>query len=140
MIVGCPSCSQKNRIRLARLPETGTCGACKEELGQLAVPIDVDERAFDQVIQQSSLPVLVDFWAPWCGPCKRAAPEVAKAAKLLRGRAIVLKVNTEQHPAVSRRFNIQGIPYFAVFRFGKKTRDQTGLVDAKTLASLVGSL
>lgn len=140
MIVGCPACGRKNRIRLNKLPETGHCGACQEPFGQLAVPIDVDSRGFDEVVNSSSLPVLVDFWAPWCGPCKRAAPEVAKAAKQLAGRAIVLKVDTEKNPDIAQRYGIQGIPYFAVFRFGKKTRDQTGLVDARALTALVGKL
>jgi thioredoxin 2 len=138
MIVGCPECGKKNRIRLDRLPETGHCGSCQTVFGPLAVPIDVDARGFDQVLQSSSVPVLVDFWAPWCGPCKRAAPEVARAAQLLKGKALVLKVDTEKNPEIAQRYNISGIPYFAVFKFGHKTRDQTGLANAQQLVALVG--
>lgn len=137
MIVGCPACKKKNRIRLDRLPETGQCGACQEPFGQIAVPIDADTRTFDAILDSSALPVLVDFWAPWCGPCKQAAPHVAEAAKRLQGRALVVKVDTERNPDLSQRYGIQGIPYFAVFVNGRKTRDQTGLVDVNRLVALV---
>ena len=137
MIVGCPSCSKKNRIDLSKLPKAGHCGHCKEPFGQIAVPIEVDTRAFDEVLKTSALPVLVDFWAPWCGPCVRAAPEVAKAAKLLAGRALVLKIDTEKHPDIAQRYGIQGIPYFAVFTGGRKTTDRTGLQDANALVSMI---
>jgi thioredoxin 2 len=138
MIVTCPSCGQKNRLRLDRLPAGGECGKCQAALSAPDYPVDADPALFDAVLGASPLPVLVDFWAPWCGPCLRAAPEVAKAAKALGGQALVLKVNTEAHPAIAARFGIQGIPYFAVFRGGQKVAEQTGLVGAPQLQALVG--
>lgn len=138
MIIGCPECGRKNRIDLSKLPSTGQCGACGEKFGNIAVPIDADTRTFDEILRTSSLPVLVDFWAPWCGPCKRAAPEVARAAKQLGGRALVVKVDTEKNQDVAQRLGISGIPYFAVFRNGRKVAEQTGLVDANRLVALVG--
>lgn len=138
MIVSCDTCGQKNRMNVSRLPSAGTCGKCGTSLMPPKQPVEVDVATFDAILAASSLPVLVDFWAPWCGPCLRAAPEVAKAAGSLAGRALVLKVNTQDHPSISQRFGIQGIPYFAVFRGGKKVSEQTGLVDAARLVGLVG--
>lgn len=137
MIIVCEACGQKNRINPAR-PAEGTCGKCHQPLGAPSSAIAVDPATFDAVIGSSPLPVLVDFWAPWCGPCVRAAPEVERAAKLLAGRAIILKVNTEDHPELAQRFGIRGIPYFAVFRGGERVNEQTGLVNAQHLVGLVG--
>jgi thioredoxin 2 len=137
MIVRCSQCGQKNRVSPDRLPDTGKCGACQAPIGAIAEPIDVDTRTFDAVVKNSPLPVLVDFWAPWCGPCVRAAPEVKRAAAQLEGKAIVLKVDTQAHPDVAQRLGIQGIPYFAVFSGGRKVNEQTGLVDSNRLVSLV---
>ena len=139
MIVVCSSCGQKNRVPPSRLPSAGTCGRCKAALSAPHEPIDADVGTFDKVVGESPLPVLVDFWAPWCGPCVRAAPEVKKAAAQLAGKAVVLKVDTQRYPELAQRFGIQGIPYFAVFRAGKKVGEQTGLVDAGRLVSLVGA-
>jgi thioredoxin 2 len=125
----CKNCGQKNRIAPNHLADTGRCGACKTPLPPLDEPLQVDAPLFDEIIQNSRVPVLVDFWAEWCGPCHAAAPEVARTAKDLTGQAIVLKVDTDKHQQLAARFNIRGIPNFAVFSAGKLVRQQAGVVD-----------
>jgi len=92
-------------------------------------PLEVDVEQFDEITQNSRVPVLADFWAEWCGPCKMAAPEVEKTAKDMAGKAVVIKVDTERYPQLSARFIIRGIPYFAVFVSGKPVVRQAGLVN-----------
>ena len=123
-------CGQKNRVPIARLPETGTCGRCKQPLPAVAEPIEADEALFDEVMREARVPVLVDFWAAWCGPCRMAAPEVARVARDLAGQALVLKVNTEQQPGLAQRFQIRGIPNFMVIKHGRVVFQQAGLVRA----------
>jgi thioredoxin 2 len=125
----CKNCGQKNRISANHLAHTGRCGACKNPLPPLDEPLQVDAPLFDEITQNSRVPVLVDFWAEWCGPCHAAAPEVARTAKDLTGQAIVLKVDTDKHQQLAARFNIRGIPNFAVFSAGKLVRQQAGVVD-----------
>lgn len=133
----CPHCGRGNRVPVVRLGDQGTCGACKQALPRSAEPLDVDEAQFDAILASSPLPVLVDFWAPWCGPCLSCAPEVKTAAEKLGGSALVLKVNTETHPALASRYAVRSIPNFAVFRGGKLVRQQAGAMGHRQLMQLL---
>jgi thioredoxin 2 len=133
----CPTCGRENRIPLRHLAHVGRCGECKQQLAPLAHPIEVDAPTFDEIVTQSPVPVLVDFWAPWCGPCRSVAPEVAKAAQLLAGKAVVLKLDTDRHPEVAARFNVQGIPNFVVLSNGRRVAQQAGAMGHQRLLALV---
>jgi thioredoxin 2 len=129
----CTSCGAQNRVPAQHLADTGRCAVCKASLEPTAEPLSVGESGFDDIVGSARVPVLVDFWAAWCGPCRTAAPEVHKVASNMAGRAIVLKVNTEEQPELAARFGVQAIPNFVVLSGGKTVMQQPGLVDHRVM-------
>jgi thioredoxin 2 len=128
LVRNCPSCGTANRIPAENLADTGRCGSCKGPIPPAADPIEAAPALFDDVIQRAAVPVLVDFWAAWCGPCRMAAPEVERTAKNMAGRALVVKVDTDAHPALAQRYGVRSIPNFVVLKGGRVVNQQAGYV------------
>jgi thioredoxin 2 len=139
VIRSCQNCGAKNRIPSSHLADTGRCGACKQPLPPINEPIAADAALFDDIVRTARVPILVDFWAEWCGPCHMAAPYVARTAAEMAGQAIVLKVDTEQQPQLAARYNVRGIPNFAVFMNGKLVNQQAGVVNHEQMKAWLNS-
>jgi thioredoxin 2 len=133
MIRKCSSCGKKNRIPARHLAAEARCGACKKPLASLDVPVVVDSAEFGEILRDAAVPIFVDFWAPWCAPCRMAAPEVDRLAARVAGKAMVLKINTEEHPDVAQRYGIQAIPTFMVFKDGAEVFRHSGLSDHREM-------
>ena len=132
--VVCPHCEAKNRLPAARLSHRPTCGRCKARLFE-GHPVELRASTFDRHVEGTDLPVLVDFWAPWCGHCQSMAPVVAQAAAQLEPRVRVAKVDTEGEKALAARFGIHSLPTLVLFKGGREVARQAG---ALPLPSLLG--
>src|SRR5438477_6334788 len=140
LIVRCPSCGQRNRMVYERLGGPFRCSKCRQELPPPAEPIDIcSDVAFDALVGRSPLPVLVDFWAPWCGPCKMVAPEIAKVASRKAGQLLVVKVNTDEVAGVGDRLGIRSIPTMAVFKGGREIARTAGARPASDIEAFVAN-
>ncbi|OFI35353.1 thioredoxin [Alteromonas lipolytica] len=132
MQVVCPHCQGLNRSPAERLQDNPRCGKCKQGLLP-SHPIELNQAAFGRFVQKSDLPVIVDFWADWCGPCKMMAPAFAQVASQLQGKAIFAKVDTEANPALSQQYAIRSIPSLLVFKQGREVTRQAGAMPAGQL-------
>jgi thioredoxin 2 len=140
IILACGNCGQRNRLLFERLAGKIRCGTCKHELTAPSIPLEMRTAAdFDRLISHSSLPVVVDYWAPWCGPCRMVAPELVKVAARAAGRFVVAKVNTEALGDVGQRFSIRSIPTLAVFSGGREVARTTGARPAADIEQFIAA-
>src|SRR5262245_15062931 len=138
IVVPCPSCRQQNRLSYNRLDHPVRCANCKTALAPPSEPIEVTgSEEFDRLVQESAIPVVVDYWAPWCGPCRMVAPEVVKVAGRNAGRFLVVKVNTDALTDLGERFGIRSIPTLAVFAGGREVARAAGARPAADIEAFV---
>ncbi len=136
--VVCPHCATVNRLPSARLNEQPTCGKCKQALFQGQV-LELNASSFQQHVSRNDIAVLVDFWAPWCGPCKMMAPAYAQAAQRLEPRLRVAKLNTEDAPDIAAAYAIRSIPTLALFKGGREVARQAGAMDLNGILAWVNA-
>jgi thioredoxin 2 len=132
--VVCPQCDSVNRVPTAKLGDAAKCGKCRESLFAYE-PLPLDALRFERHVGRSDLPVLVDFWAPWCGPCHMMAPAFAEAARQLEPSMRLVKVNTEEAQQLAARLNIRSIPTLVLFKNGKEKARVSGAMDPRSLIS-----
>jgi len=136
--VPCPHCATANRVLAARLADGPRCGSCKSPLFE-GRPVELDGAAFRRHVAHSGLPLVVDFWAPWCAPCRTMAPVFERAARMLEPRARLAKVNTDEEQALAGALGIRGIPTLALFKGGQEVARTSGAMDESRLVAWVRS-
>lgn len=136
--IACVHCGATNRVPAARRADDPVCGRCGKALLDGA-PVELTDANFDTVVGKTELPVVVDFWAAWCGPCQMMAPAFKQAAGQLKGRALLVKVNSDDNPMLSQRFGIRSIPTLVRLVGGKETARQAGAVPASTIVALAAA-
>ncbi len=134
--VACPHCNAINRVPETRLGDNPTCGECKQALFT-GTPLKLTDASFSTHVERSSIPVVVDFWATWCGPCKTMAPHFERAAKQLEPDVRLAKLDTDANPNTAGRFNIRSIPTLIVFKNGREVARQSGAMDANALTNWI---
>jgi thioredoxin 2 len=138
VVTSCPACGQKNRLAYDRLGHTSRCGQCKRDLPPPSSPIEVQRSEdFDRLVGASRLPVVVDYWAPWCGPCRMVAPELEKVAARQAGSFVIVKVNTDALADLGERFAIRSIPTMAVFAGGREIARTAGARPANEIEAFI---
>ena len=137
MHIACAQCGATNRVPDERLTEDPVCGRCGEAL-LAGEPVELTDANFDAVTSRTGLPVVVDFWASWCGPCRMMAPQFAQAAKALKGRALLAKVDTDANPQVASRFAIRSIPTVVQLQGGREVKRMSGAMQAGQIVGWVG--
>ena len=140
LIVPCPHCGARNRAPYQKLKEPFRCSKCHNQLHIIGEPFELNGKEFDVVVKNSPLPVLVDFWATWCGPCKMIAPELVKVAGLVAGKWLIAKVDIDRNQEIAGRFQISSIPTMAVFSGGQEIARQSGATGAVGIQKFMESV
>lgn len=140
VLTTCTHCGQTNRIAFDKLGHTARCGQCKEPMHPGSAPLEVGSSAdFERLVAGSAVPVVVDYWAPWCGPCRMVAPELEKVAQRADGRFIVVKVNTDVLTDLGERHRIRSIPTLAVFADGREVQRTAGARPAADIEAFISA-
>jgi thioredoxin 2 len=140
VIVACPGCGTRNRLIYGQLNRSVRCATCKQTLSAPNEPLEIASTAdFDRLVANASIPVVVDYWAPWCGPCRVVAPELQKVAARQAGRALVVKVNTDHLADLGERFAIRSIPTLAIFSGGREVARTSGARPAEDIEQFIAS-